>query len=76
MASPILENLRLQVENTVGVLQSAKVFIDGTATRLQAAVDAALLNGATAAELEPITAEIEALKTNSDAVAAAIASNP
>jgi hypothetical protein len=43
---------------------------------MQAAVDAAIANGATAAELAPITDEITALKTSSTALAAAVAANP
>lgn len=76
MANPILNDLATQVTATVGVMQSAETFINGTAARVQAAVDAALLNGATAAELAPVQAEIDAMKTESGNLAAAIAANP
>jgi hypothetical protein len=39
-------------------------------------IDAALANGATAAELQPVTDEVAALKSANDALAAAVAANP
>jgi hypothetical protein len=57
-------------------MQSATALINSFATRLQAAIDAALEGGATAAELAPLVA----LKTTLDAeranLAAAVAANP
>lgn len=76
MPSPILENLETAVTNAVGVMESAKVFIEGEAARLAAAIQVALANGATAEELAPVQAEVDALNERSAALAAAIAANP
>ena len=72
MASPILGELTAEVTATVGVMQSATVFINGTAARLEAAVQKAIANGATAEELAPVVEEISALKSERDSLAAAI----
>ena len=64
------------IQSTIGVMQSATALINSFATKLQAAVDAALENGATAAELQPLTdlqSTLEAEKTN---LANAVAANP
>jgi hypothetical protein len=76
MPSPVPGQLIAQVEETRGVIASAVSLISGIAARIQAAVEAAIANGATAAELEPVTAEIALLKADSDALAAAVAANP
>lgn len=76
MANPVLGELEAAVQKTLGVEASAVAFINGFAARLKAAVDAALANGATEAELQPIRDEIAAMQTSSDALAAAIAANP
>lgn len=73
--NPVLESLRAQVEQTVGVMESATALVNGFTARLQAAVDQALENGATEAELAPVQAEVDALKGASDALAAAVAAN-
>jgi hypothetical protein len=65
-----------QIQAAEGIEDSATAFITGEAGRMQAAVDAALANGATAAQLQPVTDEVAALKTKSDALAAALAANP
>jgi hypothetical protein len=75
MASPILGNLTAQVAQTTSVDASAKVLIDGFAARMQAAVDAALSNGATAEELAPVQAEVDALTQSSSDLAASVAAN-
>ena len=75
MPNPVLADLQTEVAATVGAMQSATVFINGTAARLEAAVLAALANGATAEELAPITAEISAMKSERDNLASAIAAN-
>lgn len=76
MTNPTLDALAAQVDATKGVIDSAIIFINGFAARLDAAVAAALANGATAAELAPVQGEIDALKAKTDALAAAIAANP
>ena len=75
MANPVLQQLADQVNATVGVEQSAVVLINGFAQRLADAVAAAVANGATEAELAPITDEIAAMKSASDQLAAAVAAN-
>ena len=75
MPNPVLESLRQQVETTVGVIQSAIVFINGVTGRIEAAVAAALANGATEAELAPVQAEVDALRDHTQAMADAIAAN-
>ena len=76
MSNPTLDALTAQVAVTVSAEASAIALIDGIAARVQTAVDAALLGGATAAELAPVQAEVDALKASSDALAAAVAANP
>lgn len=75
MANPILGVLAEQVTLTEGVIDSAIVLINGIGARIAAAVEAAIANGATEAELAPFTtleAELEA-KTND--LSAAVAAN-
>jgi len=64
------------IKDTEGVVDSATALINGLAARIQAAVDAAVANGATAEQLQPVTDEVAALKAKSDALAAAVAANP
>ena len=76
MPNPVLADLTTAVTNTEGVIDSAIALINGIAAKIQAAVDAALLNGATAAELAPLVAVKDDLIAKSDALAAAVAANP
>ena len=75
MASPILDSLAAQVTATTTVEASAVLLINGIAARVQAAVDAALANGATAAELAPVQAEADALKASSTSLSDAVTAN-
>ena len=75
MGAQVLADLQAAVDKNTEVIGSAVVLINGIAARLQAAVDAALANGATAAELAPVTAEVKALNDNADALAAAVQAN-
>jgi hypothetical protein len=75
MSNPILAALEAEVAEATSVMASATTLINGFSARLQAAVDAALANGATAAELEPVQAEIDALNAAGDALAAAVVAN-
>lgn len=75
MANPVLDQLKKEVEADVTVMGSATKLINGFAARLQAAVDAALANGATAEELAPVTDEIAALNAGSSELATAISAN-
>lgn len=76
MSSPILADLTAAVANAKGAMDSATDLINGIAARIQAAVDAALANGATAAELAPVQAEIDALNQDARELADAVAANP
>jgi hypothetical protein len=75
MANPILLDLATTVAEATSVEDSAAALIGGFAARLQAAVDAAIANGATADELKPVSDEVAALKASSDALATAVAAN-
>jgi hypothetical protein len=75
MPSPILAALEAEVAEATTVMDSATALITGFAARVQAAVDAALANGATADELAPVQAEIDALNAAGDALAAAVVAN-
>jgi hypothetical protein len=68
----LLTDLDAQVTRTTGVMASAGVALRGVAGRIQAAVDAAVAGGATAADLAPVQAEVDALKAGADDLAAAI----
>lgn len=80
MASQVPQNVLDQVAATKGVLESVKAFLDAEPARHQqivdAAVAAAMANGATAEQLAPVQAIVDELKLDTDAVAAAIAANP
>lgn len=65
-----------QVKRVRGVLASTKLFIEGEAARLQAAIAQALANGATAEELAPLSAEVDAMEAQANEIAAAINTNP
>jgi hypothetical protein len=73
--NPIIENLRAEIARNTAVDASAVLLINGIAARVQAAVDKAIANGATAAELAPITAELAALAASNTELAAAVAAN-
>lgn len=75
MPSPILAALETEVAEATTVMASAVTLINGFAARVQAAVDAALANGATADELAPVQAEIDALNASGEALAAAVLAN-
>ena len=72
MPNPVLAELTREVGETVTIMGSATTLINGIAARIQAAVDAALANGATAEELAPVQAEVDALNASSEALAAAV----
>jgi C4-type Zn-finger protein len=72
MPSPILDQLTAQVTETTGVEQSAITLIEGIQARIDAAVQQALDNGATAEQLQPISDLSTAMETQTQALAAAI----
>ncbi len=73
MASPILDQLTAQVTETTGVEQSAITFIGGIQQMIDDAVAAALANGATAEQLQPVSDLSTAMEAQTQALAAAIA---
>jgi len=74
MTNQIVGILADEVAQTIGVIDSAVVLIQGIQQRIADAVTSALANGATADELAPFTqleADLEAKRTAlADAVAA------
>jgi hypothetical protein len=75
MANAIVGTLTAEVTETIGVIQSAVVLINGFKSRQEAAIAAALANGATEAELQPLYDLNVALDTESSALAAAVLAN-
>jgi ABC-type branched-subunit amino acid transport system substrate-binding protein len=71
----VLDDLETQVKNTVDAEGAAVVLMNGFADRVTAAVNAAMANGATAAQLAPVTDEVNALKASSAALSAAVVAN-
>ena len=67
--------LTAEVNKAVTVEKSAKALIDGFNDRLKSAVDAALANGATAEELQPLTDLGTALDGASDDLATSVTAN-
>ena len=76
MANPILGTLADEIAQTRTVIASAVVLIDGISARIQTAVEAALANGATEAELAPFTELEAALEADRTALANAVSRNP
>lgn len=74
MSSPVLDQLTQQVTATVGIEQSAAALINGFQAKLDQAVAAALENGATAEQLQPISDLSNEMQKQTDALAAAVAS--
>lgn len=75
MPNPTLDSLAAEVSRDTTVMDSATTLINGIAARIQAAIDAAISGGATAAELAPVSAEVAALKGSADALATAVQAN-
>jgi len=76
MSAKVLVDLEDAVAKAKGAMESGTIFINSVTARIQAAVDAALANGATAEELAPVQAEVDALTTDAAALTAALAANP
>lgn len=75
MANPVLAELEAEVGRDVTVMASATTLINGLAARIAAAVEAALANGATAEQLAPVTAEVNALHAGASDLATAVEAN-
>lgn len=67
--------LQAQVTRATTVEAGATTLIDGIQARIDAAVAAALANGATAAQIKPVTDLSAALGAQSDALTTAIIAN-
>jgi uncharacterized coiled-coil protein SlyX len=75
MPNQTLDALAAQVAATETVIDSAVTLINGIAGRIQAAVDAAVAGGASAADLAPVTQEVADLQARTQALAAAVSAN-
>lgn len=75
MASPILAQLEIEVTRIRGVIPSAIALLGGIKARIDEAVAAALVNGATEAELAPFGALSAGLASDTDALAVAVQAN-
>jgi hypothetical protein len=75
MAHADLSPLIATVTADTDVISSATVFINGIAAMTQAAIDKALENGATAEELAPVQAVVDAQKAKADELAQAMVTN-
>lgn len=71
----VLDALTAQVKANTDAEASAITLINGIAARIQAAVSAAIAGGATAAELAPVQAEIDAMNASATALSAAVVAN-
>ena len=75
MANKTIDDLVAQVEKSKTVEKSATLLIGGIAARMQAAVDAAIAGGVSAADMAPVQAEIDSLGASSDDLATAVSAN-
>lgn len=75
MSNPILATLEAEVAEATTVMASAVALINGIPARIQQAIDKATENGATAEELAPIQAEVDALHESAESLAAAVVAN-
>jgi hypothetical protein len=75
MPNPILGTLTQEVTEATTVMASATILILGFQSKIDAAVEAAIANGATEAELQPFAALSAELDTQANALAAAVVAN-
>lgn len=75
MPNPALNDLTNEITNATSVEASATALINGIADRINAAVQAAIGNGATAEELKPVADLGAQLQQQSDALQAAVTAN-
>ena len=75
MANPAVQGIIDQATKNIDAEKSAVIVLNGFQQRLTDAVAKALQNGATEAELAPVQAEIDLLKTSADDLAAAVVAN-
>lgn len=74
--NPGLQTLIDQINKTIGVEQSVITFIQGMPAQIQAAIDGAMANGASAGQLQPVLDLGTQLAAGADQILAAIAANP
>jgi hypothetical protein len=75
MANPVIGTLTTEVGEATTIMASATALIGGIQGRIESAVAAALANGATEAELQPLNDLVAALDTEGNALAAAVEAN-
>ena len=75
MPSTLLDNVISDITKATTVQDSAIAFINGVPGLIDAAVAAAIANGATEAELQPVSDLSDQLQAKSDALEAAIVAN-
>lgn len=75
MSNSTIEDVRDTVSRATTIVTSAAALIRGFNDRLRAAVEAALANGATAEELAPVQAEIDAFDVAAGELASAVSEN-
>lgn len=71
----VIDDLTAQVTANTTVVESAITLINGIQGRIDAAVTAAIANGATAEQLAPLADLSTALKSEDDKLAAAVTAN-
>ena len=71
----VLDDLAAQVKANTDAEASAVIVLNGIADRIAQAVTAAIGNGATEAELAPVSDEVAALKASADSLSAAVVAN-
>jgi len=75
MPPQVIDDLVAQATANESVEDSAVIVLNGLQAQIAAAVQTALANGATAAQLAAVTQVSTDLKAHADALAAAVAAN-
>jgi len=75
MPPTVLDDLSAAVTRATTVNASAIALINGIGARIQAAVDAAIAGGATAEQLAPVQAEVDALNASANDLSKAVEAN-
>lgn len=72
MPSVHIENLTADITKATTVVKSATILVNGIQARIDEAVAAAVANGATEAELKPVSDLSDALETEAGSLATAV----
>ena len=75
MGKPDMSQEIADITAATEVIESATIFVNGVAARIDAAVEEAKANGATEAELQPVTDVAAALRVKAQELADAVAAN-